>query len=122
MSNKITDFVVLMEFIASEDMQSSVYWTQDLSVTLDCSDSFSWGTADAEPLTIEQLPILKQAIIDAEYDAELLYCARVRKMRPQGAMYEYIDEKKWDLFNACGPEREIDFLNPKLIPERTVDV
>ena len=41
-----------------------------------------------------------------------LYCARKRSMRPQGALYSCIPEEHWDLFNKCGPEREVHAGNP----------
>ena len=37
--------------------------------------------------------------------------ARTRKQRPQGACYPH-DRRFWPLFDACGPEREIDSGNP----------
>lgn len=36
----------------------------------------------------------------------LLYCARVRKMRPQGAFYDAFPPEVADMFDAAGPERE----------------
>jgi len=42
----------------------------------------------------------------------LLYCARKRKMRPQGAMYEYLNKENWPLFDECGPVREKSLSNP----------
>lgn len=93
-----------------------------------CNDVFWWGSADAEDLTPDNVDELKRAREDVmsakgrdqgsseaewryEAYAKELFCARVRKMRPQGAAYPK-DPKMWSLFDACGPEREIDILNP----------
>lgn len=84
-----------------------------------CNDLFWWATADAEKLTPEDIPILRQTILDVEatgiYGLRLdayemgceLWCARKRKMRPQQPAYPK-DEKLRALFDACGPVR-----NPK---------
>lgn len=87
-----------------------------------CSDFFWWGTADAENITPDDLPLLEQAAADlAEtgrgdvYVGEL-FCARKRAMRPQGAYYKYLPEETWLLFDACGPARERSIANPKAQP------
>lgn len=104
-----------------------------LRVLVDCSDVFEWGTADCEEVSVENLAVLQQAVADmrratgSEYDGQskafLLFCARVRQQRPQGAYYKCLtgrtDEitvKIRDLFDACGPEREVDILNPHKQP------
>src|SRR5207249_10926238 len=37
----------------------------------------------------------------------LLFCCRMRNMRPQGAYYNSIPKNIWHLFDACGEEREV---------------
>lgn len=86
------------------------------------NDVFWWACADLEEITVDNLPILKEAIkeideatskfryIDDGIWAEL-YAAKVRKLRPQGACYPK-DTRLWPLFNKCGPEREPGFGNP----------
>ena len=81
-----------------------------------CNDLFWWATADAEKITPEDIPGLRQAILDVEttnaYDLCLdsyvtgceLWCARKRKMRPQRPAYPK-DERLRLLFDACGPAR-----------------
>lgn len=90
-----------------------------LSIYVDCSDAFFWGSADAEELTPETLPILQQAAADLEaagadnHHLDHLFAARVRKMRPQGACYEFYDEPALRaMFDACGPERVTGLGNP----------
>lgn len=87
-----------------------------------CNDLFEWGTADVEPIRIEDLPLLEQTAEDVRPLVPMLNCvgdlfaARKRQMRPQGASYKYIPEVLWPLFDACGPERETGLLNPKKQP------
>lgn len=109
-----------------------LWWRTDeehAPVTLfaNVNDVFFWGAADCEELTPEKLPALKQAAADMRalglkdkqgrernWDkAHWLWVARLRGMRPQGAIYKYIDKEYWPLFDACGPERKTGFGNPK---------
>jgi len=83
-----------------------------LSLELSCSDVFFWGCSDCEDITSDTLPVLEQSVKDADCDGILLYCARKRKMQPQGAYYKYIETENWHLFDACGPENKIGFGNP----------
>jgi hypothetical protein len=82
---------------------------------VNANDLFYWGVADGVEIRDEDIPIFDQALIDCEGNFALagdLYCARKEKMRPQGAVYSSIPKKFWGLFDACGPEREIDRGNP----------
>jgi len=79
---------------------------------IDCSDLFFWGMAEGEDIELEAF---NQAVDDCNGNlpvGSLLYCARQREMRPQGAYYSYFPEELWELFDACGPEREVGFGNP----------
>lgn len=98
------------------------------------NDLFYWGCADGEELTADNLRVLKQSgddlyaisqevAGDDEVSAAVeraglmcavpaLFCARVRRMRPQGAYYSFVPERAWPLFDACGPEREVGVGNP----------
>jgi hypothetical protein len=87
-----------------------------------CNDLFFWGCSDAEEITEENFHLLEESFWDLKkidpgmgYHTILLFselfCARSRKMRPQGAAYPK-DEKFFDLFHACGPERETGLGNP----------
>lgn len=80
-----------------------------------CNDVFFWGSADAEFIDEATLPDFERAVTECGGDEEtgaLLYCARKRQERPQGALYKYIPPEYWALFDACGPEREIGLGNP----------
>ena len=103
----------------------SVWWRLDdkeeeLELYINCNDAFYWGCADREEITpenIEALESAKKALGADEHGfAGLLFCARVRELRPQGALYGYIPEELWPLFDACGPVREVDIGNPKEHP------
>lgn len=82
-----------------------------------CSDTFWWATADAEVITPEDVPVLRQCLDDLRLHDEPyllgeLFAARKRGMRPMrlwlGIHPASSDRKPWkslDLFLACGPER-----------------
>jgi hypothetical protein len=80
-----------------------------------CGDLFYWATSDLEKITPENVEILEQSFADASFHGDTLFCARVRKMRPQGACYKHWSADLQRLFDACGPAREVDkgpFGNP----------
>jgi hypothetical protein len=100
------------------DLCSELMWRCDreyapITFFINCSDLFYWGCADGETVTKENIHILRESIKDlapyalSRQDASLLFCCRVRKMRPQGAYYKYIDKEVWHLYDEAGPEREI---------------
>lgn len=132
------------------DACDSILWRFDkkknvLKIFAECSDFFEWGSADAEDITEQNVHILEESIADIAKVMEnslqkhhfglLLFCARVRKTRPQGAYYKYltIENVIWDeenkkttfvqdkektadlraLFNQAGPPRGIDLFNPR---------
>jgi len=113
----------LLKLVSKHDLQYDLDWSEDLSFYILCNDFFSWGCADAEAIENQQdVDLLEQCIKDCqavrqsgEVHASQLYCAKKRKMRPQGAAYPY-EKDLWPLFDACGPEREINMGNPKPLP------
>lgn len=81
------------------------------------NDVFWWGTADSEEVTVADLPELERAYKDAGARwAGALYVARKRQLRPQGCAYP-TEEHLIALFDACGPKRGVDFMNPYTHPE-----
>lgn len=92
--------------------QAELWWDEDLTFDANCSDLFFWGCADSEDINEEDLPLLRQSLEDSESHGMLLYCARKRKMRPQGAYYTHLREDE-ALFDVCGPERKTGIGNPK---------
>lgn len=104
----------LLKISSKHDVCEELYWSENLEFFVICNDFFFWGAADAEGILQEDLELLEQCLIDDDISGTLLYCARKRKLRPQGAAYKaFLLEESWPLFDACGPEREIDMLNPK---------
>lgn len=97
---------------------SQLWWRTDgeyapVTLFISCNDLFAWATADEEPVTQENIAILEQAVADIQAItpddpslADLLFCCRVRGMRPQRPYYAYIPDALHTLFNACGPARE----------------
>lgn len=140
--------------LAEFDACGSIWWRCDdgkLKVFVSCGDVFHWGFADLEEITEHNLPILRRSVEDVaaiagskyanQDDGFTLFCARVRGMRPQGAIYPHLTVKAYNpgplnsagnptriedealsaertaalraLFDAAGPQREIDMTNPK---------
>lgn len=110
----------LIDAISEFDLDGNIFWNRsnmtgnEDGLFINCNDCYAWACADAEPLTVEDIPELRKAYEDVvdDYDGFLLFISRKRKMRPQGAMYAHIDRKFWPLFDACGPARESGFGNP----------
>lgn len=108
------------------EVHSSLWWRTDVpyapvEFSVTCSDEFYNASADAEDLTPDNINVFEQAITDtleatkggvfrnrgcAAY-APMLFCARVRKMRPlPGAYPDGPDHAKVrDMLDACGSER-----------------
>lgn len=107
----------VLGIIAKADAHRALWWRTDgeyapITFFINCNDTFFWGCADAEDVTPENIEVLRKAYDDSKYHGDILFCARVREMRPQGAMYDCIRKEDWHLFDACGPEREVGFGNP----------
>lgn len=119
--------VDLLKFIAEYELFDEILWNENLEFYILCNDLFIWGTADAEDITEETFPELVKAVDEVNVfydngyvnsgDGLWLYCARMAKMRPQGAAYKYISKKNWHLFDECGPKREVGFGNPQRHPD-----
>lgn len=113
------DIKVIEEFLRFiSDVECSVddnfWWNSELRFFVDANDLFYWASSDCvEIKTQEDVDLLRSCFneVGDKHFAEL-YCCRKNKMRPQGACYKNIDEKYWNLFDQCGPEREINFSNP----------
>ena len=117
--------VNLLKLVAEHDLHGEITWDTALSFYVICNDVFAWGCADAEDIeSQEDVDLIHQSIVDCQaadmtkdvYALEL-FCARKRKMRPQGAMYESTPKALWHLFDACGEEREITSGNPRPQPK-----
>lgn len=117
------------------DCYDSFWWRanepqyEPFKLLVNCNDLFYWASADCEEITPDNLDILEQAFKDIKpfYDlwaksfksgkgdkvpyvpmdlAPLLFCARVRNMRPQGAYYQDFPPGVDVLFDEAGPERD----------------
>lgn len=137
-----SDLVALLA-VTSDLAPGSVWWrtrgdtfgTGDLAVYVPCSDLFTWGCADVEEIaahdvhtlldTVEETrSVLVSAGVSAwvEADALLLWVARKRGTRPQGAAYAVLHPALWDLFDLAGPERKTDTFNPRPRPTAKQEV
>lgn len=117
--DKTSYVLAVLDAMAACDCQSELWWRTDaeyapITFFVQCSDEFDFATADCERVTPENFTELLSAISDcqvAENDkwcswGPLLFCARVRKMRPMPRLYAKENEAVVALFNACGPERK----------------
>lgn len=131
------DFAIrIFKIFASIDCRDDLWWNIDndnnFTFSTNCNDVFWWGCADAEDITPENINQLELAIndlkdldkrkgkdnLDEIFYAPSLFCARVRKMRPQGAFYGHLSDELAELFDACGPEREVSFSNTPKPPKK----
>lgn len=127
---------LIPEFWTSLSTDDFLVNTREKSIGVVCSDIFAWGCADVEDIeSSDDIELLRQSIKDCleieqrSSHGVLLYCARKRQMRPQGAYYKYLDvydykkdqprelneeatEKMHKLFNDAGPKREVGLGNP----------
>lgn len=120
------EFVYAILEIFGFDWCDALFWRTDaeyapLYIAVNCSDIFAWGGSDLEEIHPEDIPDLRQAKADCTAagdagDFAELWCARKRKMRPQGAYYKYIEPPMRPLFDAAGPLREVNLLNPSRHP------
>ena len=100
-----------------------LWWRTDdeyapVTLLVNCNDLFMWGCADCETLTPADMDDLEKAVADAAVAGDkdkghLLWVARKRGCRPQGAYYKYFKGGLPDLFDACGPARETGLGNPE---------
>lgn len=120
----LQEYMLTVLDVFAFDECDSLFWRTDsdyapLQFFVICSDVFFWATADLEPIGFEDLDLLRQAKADSPSQFPTLFCARKRGMRPQGALYKYLPENEWPLFDACGPARDVDpdpFGNPESRP------
>ena len=110
MTNSASFYLRVMSLVAEHEAYDSLFWRTDgtyapITLFIRCNDLFYWAMADLEEITPENVRELALALEDADLDGPLLFCARARKMRPQGPYYKHLDKKNWHLFDACGPER-----------------
>jgi hypothetical protein len=117
----------VLQVTAAADSCSDIWWRTDETYApvvflVGCNDLFFWACADAERLTPQNIDLLEQAYLDTEavgcrWNGASLFCARVRKMRPQSACYPKDEPQMWPLYDACGPPRDVDFGNPHKHPD-----
>lgn len=111
------DQKVIVEDLLLRDLLELRVDDKVVFMMVSCNDVFFWGCSDAESIQLSELPDLIKAIEDANaagatHSEELLWVARKRGERPQGAVYAYVEPALGRLFDACGPFREAGFGNP----------
>ena len=126
MTDNVREFLVpLLKLICDEDLYNALIFSYDeegnWEAAFMCNDFFFWGVADATSIPEQGgIRALQMAIDDCKevdpvsgaFEAPLLFCARMRGMRPQGGYYTTIEKAFWSLYDQCGPEREVGVGNP----------
>lgn len=77
-------------------------WPQEacdsFSISVDCSDVFSWASADAEPLFYDDLEDLYDHYAKDSYWGPAIWCIKRRKQLPQKPVYDRIQQAGiWNL-------------------------
>lgn len=97
---------------------SDLLWRTDahnhLTFHVICSDTFAWGTADAQKVVLpDDLQSLRSARDDSQNHLfwPVLWVARQRNLRPMRLFYKQClkgpdDQRMVELFNTVGPERD----------------
>lgn len=129
------DFIIkLLKLMAQYDSCDSLWWRVDYGVLrffVNCNDVFCWACADAEPVTPENIDLLRQSFEDEQTATggstsvwgPMLFCARSRGERIQGAWYKdgSLPKELWPLFDAVGERRPVDLGNPYSHPSENED-
>lgn len=114
----------VLTLVSDWDITDALWWKVDteggtLAFFINCNDLFFWACSEGELLTPANIDSFEEALRDVDavcanggylYGA-MLWCARMRQMRPQGAAYP-AEQTLWPLLDACGPEREVGLGNP----------
>lgn len=122
----MTDFETLVRVFRLFEDLDGFWWRTDgeyapVTLFVNCNDFFWWASGDCERVLAENIAVLEEAFQDIDNASDehiaatwapLLFVARLRKMRPQGAYYKHIPEVLHVLFDACGPAREAGLGNP----------
>ena len=116
--HRLEDVLELLRIYEEADVNDDLLWRVAdgaVSFAVLCSDTFCWGTADAEDVTSDDLPLLRQCLddlrpFDEEYLTSALFAARKRGMRPMrlwlGNNHVVFTDGARSLFLAAGPERD----------------
>lgn len=116
--NNATYITTVLGIYHEADLYDGLIWrpvSDGIQFAAICSDTFSWGTADLEDITPDDLPLLAQSLDDLhphdeEYLLGELFAARKRGMRPMRLWLDNANavstDGARDLFLAAGPERD----------------
>lgn len=102
---------MVTDLLVSGDIDLDIHG-DECGMSVNCSDVFWWGCSDCEEIAFSELSELRDCLAQAPGCGDILWCARKRGERPQGAQYSYIKREYWPLFHAAGPERETGMGNP----------
>lgn len=89
---------------------------EPIKFMFNCSDTFQLGSADGEEITLERMPVLRQAVHDVNeitgadqtkaWIVTVIYCGRIRGQRPIKQFYTQEYQEFWPLFDSLGEPQE----------------
>jgi hypothetical protein len=96
--------------------------------SVNVNDVFHWGCADNEAITPGNIDMLETTLAEIAPDRDytrqsaalIVFAARSRKHRVQGAMYRHLPVDVWPLIDAAGPERPLGLGNPQPRPAEPI--
>lgn len=100
------DVIELLRRVSACDAENNFYWNDSwpeykpIAFFINCNDFFAYA-ADSEEVTMENLPILEQAMKDCPVYGHLVFVARVRKQLPLPRSLERLRPEVRTLFEAA---------------------
>ncbi len=117
MNNLSPEWLEILELLTeANDEFSGFYRNGEVKIFINTNDVFYWATADLDFVEESDLPLLRQSVEDCRVAGgvewgDVLFAARKRGMRPQTCIMAAMPKHIRSLFEACGPERELDIDN-----------
>jgi hypothetical protein len=120
------NIIRLLRFAAEMNLREDLFWGEDLTFSVNVSDVFHWGCSSFEEITDDTLDDFIGDVEEVEAAVKrggweyglVLYAARRRGMRPQGAWFkadanDEVRQNIYPLIRECGPARELGLANPQ---------
>ena len=121
--NMMVEILLLCDYMKCQDellwhgnRDAEAFKDEPIKFMFDCSDTFDWGSADGEEITLERMPILRQAVQDVNeiigvdqtkaWIVTIIYCGRIRRKRPIKQFYAEEWREFWPLFDSLGAAPE----------------
>ena len=91
------------------DLDDKTVNPETIVLFVNCNDVFAWGCADAESLTLEELPGLFKLFEVCDITASTIWVCKKRKEKPQAPVVDWLKEHNgWDAELEALPENQYD--------------